>query len=126
MAQKLAVLVALCASLIAVPVLAAGTACMDWECDIGTSTCTVDASCSTASPFIYRYFIDWGDGSPYYYGGQPTASHTYAYDPNSYFYTITMGILFWSEPSDDILTCQLVYRQVPVGPPFDYEGNCSN
>ncbi|HSS50553.1 MAG TPA: hypothetical protein VLX28_16575 [Thermoanaerobaculia bacterium] len=100
---------------------AGGTACFDWSCDVSTYSCNFDASCSSASPYILFYVIDFGDGSSAGPSSSPYFSHTYT---SGYSASVTVTISFFSDPSYDSATCYDNYRVFPVGPQAPTSGRC--
>jgi hypothetical protein len=107
---------------ISVPAHAGGTACFDWSCPQNNGACTVDASCSTASPYIYKYFIDWGDGTNTGFSGEPSHSHTFA--PGTYSSLITVEIIFFSDSGADTASCYAAPYPYPAGPQAPSGGRC--
>ena len=96
--------------------------CFDWSCDgSGTRACTFDASCSTASPYVYKYNFDFGDGATTGLSGSPFHNHTYAsgYDSN-----VTLTILFFSGSGSASVTCTVWTHVLPVGPQPVMSGRC--
>lgn len=104
---------------------ASGTACYDWSCDSGTGQCTINAICSTASPYIWKYDIDFGDGNSTGLTGTATWNHSYA--SNVYDARVKVTIYYFSEPSSSSITCDINTRLLPVGPqlpPSAFYGHC--
>jgi hypothetical protein len=96
-------------------------ACFDWFCDQSTGTCTFDASCSTASPSIYKYNFDFGDGTTTGLTGTATWSHTFTsgYDSN-----VSLTIIFFSGSGSATVTCPIWHHILPVGPQPPFAGRC--
>lgn len=65
------------AALLAPAVAHAGsaTACFDWNCVAGT--CTFDGSCSSATPYIWKYNWTFGDGTGTGLTSQSDPTHVY-------------------------------------------------
>jgi hypothetical protein len=105
----------------------AATACFDWDCTAGGGYCTFDASCSSATPYIWKYeFSDWGDGSAgtgLCLSGSPNHTHDYGSTGPAYP-TVTLKIYFFDEPSVKTVSCDIVTRNV-VSPPLAMSGRCS-
>ncbi len=104
---------------------ATGTACYDWSCDVSTGTCTINAACSVASPYIWKYSYDFGDGSSTGLTGSSSAVHTYA--EGVYEAPVKLTIYYFSEPSSSSVTCNVHTRLLPVGPqppPSYFYGRC--
>lgn len=101
----------------------AATACFDWDCTAGGGYCTFDASCSSASPYIWRYKFEWGDGTSTGLTSDPTWDHDYT--PSGPPYPeVKLTIYFFDEPTSKSVTCDIVARNV-VGPPLPLYGRCS-
>lgn len=101
---------------------AGGTACFTWSCNQSTGACTFNASCSSASPYVLFYVIDYGDGSSAGPSGSPTSfSHTYS---SGYDALVTLTISFFSDPSSDGATCYIHHHALPVGPQAPDQGTC--
>lgn len=103
----------------------AATACFDWDCTAGGGYCTFNASCSSATPYVWKYnFSSWGDGTA---GtgltGNPTQVHNYGSTGPAYP-TVTMTIYFFDAPYSKTVSCDIVTRNV-VGPPLPLYGRCS-
>lgn len=112
------------ALVVALPADAAGNACFTWSCD-GGGYCVFDAGCSTASPYIWKYDMDFGDGTSTGLTGNSTFSHQYA--GGVLEADVTLTIYFFSEPSSDSAGCNVNTRPPPVGPqppPGYFEGTC--
>jgi len=52
-------------------------ACYTWSCNESTHVCSFNASCSTITSNLYRYYWDFGDGSTQD-TGVATITHTYS------------------------------------------------
>lgn len=99
----------------------AATSCFDWSC--ANLTCTFNAACSSASPFVYKYLWDFGDGSGWGPTGNSSLSHTYsASGPANPVVSLT--ITYFSEPGATTTTCEITVRFV-VGPQYPLNGRCS-
>lgn len=118
--KKLVLLVAICVCLVAPPALGA-TACYDWSCIMGG--CDFDASCSSASPFIWRYSFDYGDGSSSGLTSNPVQYHGYSESQGQK--TVELVILYWSEPGETSASCAIDIGYT-AGPQFPIEGRCSH
>lgn len=96
-------------------------ACFDWSCDQSTGACSFDASCSTASPYVYKYNFNWGDGSTTGLTGSATWNHTFTsgYDSN-----VTLTIIFFSGSGSHSVTCPVFHHIFPVGPQPPSGGRC--
>lgn len=101
----------------------AATACFDWSCTT-SGFCSFDASCSSASPYVWKYNFNFGDGSGTGLTGDPTWDHDYTTSGPPYP-SVTLTIYFFSEPSSQSVTCDIVARNV-VGPPLPQSGRCSS
>lgn len=103
----------------------AATACFDWDCTAGGGACTFDASCSSATPYIWKYeFSDWGDGSAGTgLSGNATHNHNYGSTGPAYP-VVTLKIYFFDDPSVKQVSCDIVTRNV-VSPPLPLSGRCS-
>jgi|1186.fasta_scaffold317825_1 hypothetical protein len=108
--------------LVSAPAYAGGTACFDWSCNQSNGACTVNASCSTASPYIYKYSVDWGDGTYSGWSGDPTFSHSYA--SGTYSPLITVQIIFFSDSGSDTASCYAAPYPFPIGPQAPGQGRC--
>lgn len=114
-------------ALLVLPILAEGATfpCFQYDCVGGT--CTVDPSCSSADPFIWKVVFDWGDGTStgFVAPGVPY-SHTYANQAGCSEAVIKLTVWPWS---DDIrsVSCPVLYTFCPYGgvPPSLYAGTCS-
>ena len=67
----------------------ADVACMEWSCNPATGSCSFDARCSYANPYIYKYLFTWGDGSSTGLTGSPLQTHTYSLSGNGCVATAT-------------------------------------
>lgn len=114
MLQRLAALSILALALaVAAPAAhAGGTACYTWSCDKSTGVCTVNASCSTASPYVYKYEVEWGDGTSTGQSGSAVNTHTYG--PTQYDALVTVRITFFSGTGTDTATCYIWPRVFPL------------
>jgi hypothetical protein len=104
----------------------AATACFDWSCNSGSGFCTIDASCSSASPYIWKYDFDFGDGTGTGLTGNKVQTHQYG--SSVYDAVVTLRILYWSNPGENTVECRINTRMPVVGPqpPEDYfQGRCS-
>lgn len=118
--RKLALSLAVgCCLIAAAPVLAA-TSCFDWSCVLGG--CDFDASCSSASPFIWRYSFDYGDGTGSGLTSNPVQEH--GYSENQGQKTVTLWVLYWSEPGETEASCTIDIGYT-VGPIEPLTGRCS-
>lgn len=119
--KKLVLLAAICVCLVA-PTALGATACVDWSCIMGV--CDFDASCSSASPFIWKYAYDFGDGNGTVTGSS-TLQYTYPHFPSGPW-TVPgqMTIIYWSEPTETSVSCnfQIGYT---AGPQAPLTGRCS-
>lgn len=102
----------------------AATACFDWDCTAGGGACTFDASCSSATPYVWKYNFTWGDGTGTGLTGTPTQSHNYGSTGPAYP-TVTLTIYFFDDPSSKTVSCDIVTRNV-VSPPLPLYGRCSS
>lgn len=111
---------------VAAPAYAGGNACFTWNCDASTGYCVFDAGCSSADPYVWKYNMDFGDGTSTGLTGNSTFSHQYAsgvYEANA-----SLTIYFFSEPESDSASCTINTRLVPIGPqPPEgwFEGTCN-
>jgi hypothetical protein len=96
--------------------------CFDWSCS-GTASraCTFDASCSTASPFVYGYDFNFGDGSDTSLTGNAMWSHSYS---SGYDATVSLTIYFWSGSSRASVSCDVIYDTLPFSPKPPSSGRC--
>lgn len=101
----------------------AATACFDWDCTAGAGYCTFDASCSSATPYVWKYNFNWGDGTSTGLTGSATQTHDYTGTGPAYP-TVTLTIYFFDAPSSKTVSCDIVARNV-VGPPLPLYGRCS-
>lgn len=104
----------------------AATACFDWICDGGTGLCTIDAGCSSASPYIWKYDFNFGDGTSTGLTGVSVQNHQYG--SGVYEATVTLKIFYFSDPGESSVACTINTRMPPVGPqpPLSYfQGRCS-
>lgn len=109
------------ASLVGAAPVDAATACIDWDCDSGTLTCTFDAGCSSA-PFLWKYYWDFGDGTNSGLTGSSTIQHTY---PLSLPYvTVTFSVLYFDDPGSTSVECDIVVYNA-IAPPLPTDGRCS-
>jgi hypothetical protein len=96
--------------------------CFDWSCS-GTDTraCSFNASCSTASPYVWKYDFAFGDGSDTGLTGNANQNHSYAsgYDAN-----VTLTIYFFSGSGYASVTCDIPYHVLPFGPQPPFSGRC--
>lgn len=99
---------------------AAADACFTWSCN-SSGDCDFDASCSSATPFIWKYSWTWGDGTSTGLTGNSTPSHDYGTSGPAYPY-VTLKIYPWSDETDQV-TCQIVARNV-FSPPLPQSGTC--
>lgn len=113
----LAVLSALVLLLGALPV-SASTACFDWDCDWSTYTCTFDASCSVADPFVWIHTWDFGDGG-FASTGSPLTSHTYNPVGGACTSTVSLYITPYGSDPADSASCSIQYRFCPIGFPTE-------
>lgn len=97
---------------LASPAEAAGNACFTWDCD--ENICAFDASCSSADPYIWKYEMDFGDGTSTGLTGNSSFNHTYT-DSERYEATVTLKIHFFSTPESDSATCTISTQFFPVG-----------
>jgi hypothetical protein len=96
----------------------AGTACFDWSCG---GSCSFNAGCSSASPFIWLISWDFGDGS----GANGTYTPSHSYSTPTYAYpTVTLTIVYADPPYTTKTSCQIVAANV-FGPPLPMNGRCS-
>lgn len=102
--------------------VAADTACFDWSCNESTRTCTFDFSCSSASPFIWKYAFDFGDGTST--GLTGATFYTHQYSSGVFFPVVTLSIMPWSDNGMTEASCQIVVKN-PFGPPLPTSGRCS-
>jgi hypothetical protein len=104
----------------------AATACFDWSCNESTGFCTIDASCSSASPYIWKYDFDFGDGT--WTGLTGNKVQTHQYGSSVYEAVVTLRILYWSSPGQNTVACTIHTRLPVVGPqppPSYFQGRCT-
>jgi hypothetical protein len=94
--------------------------CFDWSCD-GAGHCNFDASCSTASPYVWKYNFDFGDGSGTGLTGTPTWSHTFS---SGYDSTVTLTTYFFSGSGSASVSCDVWHHTLPVSPQPPFSGRC--
>jgi hypothetical protein len=123
--KKILILGALAALalLVSAPAHASGHACFTWSCDQSTGACSVDASCSSASPYVLYYTFNWGDGAVTGPTSTATQGHTFA--SGVYDSQITLTISFFSDPGYSSVTCWVWPHIYPVGPQTPSSGTCS-
>lgn len=100
---------------------AQATACFDWSCNEDTRSCTFDASCSTANPYVWKWQFYWGDGTNTYLEGSPYFTHQYSVN----YATVTLKVHSFQTPSLQEVSCEINIRNI-VGPPFPTWGRCTN
>lgn len=105
---------------LASPAEAGGNACFTWQC--GDGLCQFDASCSTADPYVWKYRMDYGDGTSSGLTGNSTFFHDYG-STFSAFPTLT--IYFFTGSGEDSVTCEVFMNVIPVGPQPPSFGTCS-
>lgn len=120
---------ALCAGFVFTGAASAQTACFDWACGYagGDFGCDFDATCSTASPYVWKYEFDYGDGTGSGLSGSPTHSHEYA--DATYESTVSLTIYYFSGSGSTTATCTINIHVPPVGPvppASAYSGRCTN
>lgn len=122
--KKILALLCFCAALavVAPAAHAAGTACYNWSCDFA-GTCSINASCSTASPYVWKYEILWGDGATT--GLTGTVSHSHTYAAGTYDAFPVVRIHFFSAPYQDDASCVYWPYRYPLGPQPPSIGSCS-
>lgn len=101
------------------------TACFDWSCTTD-GFCTINAGCSSASPYIWKYDFDFGDGT--WTGLTGNSVQTHQYGGSVYESYVTLRILYWSDPGVNTVTCRINTRMPPVGPqppPSYFQGRCT-
>jgi len=93
-------------------------ACFTFDCS--GSVCDFDASCSSASPYIWKYSFDFGDGTGT--GLTGTAAHTHEYDPICYPY---VELSVYTFDGSDTVGCY-VHTGYPgcPGPAQPQSGTC--
>jgi len=108
-----------CLALLAPAAQADTHVCFDWSCNSTTKQCTFDASCSSASPFIWKYDFDWGDGSSTGLTGNPNQTHSY---PSTPYPVVELTVYPWG---DDVQShsCQITVYNV-FSPPLPTSGRC--
>jgi len=99
---------------------ATATACFDWSCHDG-DTCDFDASCSTGTPYIWKYKWIYGDGTSSGLTGNAILTHVYT--NGACYPTITLYVYDWDGDVQQV-TCQIVLKNC-VGPPVALSGRCS-
>lgn len=117
--------IALCAGFLFAGTASAQTACFDWAC--GSQICDFDASCSSASPYIWKYELDYGDGSGSGLSSSPT--HTHTYGPTVWEIPVELTIYFFSGSGSQSVTCNVRPGYWPVGPRppgSSFQGRCTN
>ena len=95
-------------------------ACFDWSCDgSGSRACTFDASCSTLSPYVWKYNFDFGDGTGTGLTGTAVWNHTYS---SGYSSTVSLTVTSFSGSST--VNCTVWTHVLPVGPQPPMSGRC--
>lgn len=103
----------------------AATACFDWQCTTA-GFCTINAGCSSASPFIWKWDFNFGDGVDTGLTGNSVQTHQYG--SSVYDSVVTLRILYWSDPGQNTVSCRINTRLPPVGPqppPSYFQGRCT-
>src|SRR5262245_43046686 len=95
-------------------------AAFTWSCDPSTVNCSFDGSGSTASPYVWKYNFDFGDGSSTGLTGNATASHTFT---SGYSSTVTLTIYFFSGSGSDSVSCTVWHHTLPVSPQPPFSGH---
>lgn len=102
------------------------TITFEWTCqNTAARTCTFDASGSDPSPFIWRFWYEFGDGTTSGHGG-PIRSH--AYPAGATTYDVTLHVIRWGTPSAQEVTCTIDPPwDWPFGPPAIFTtGTCTS
>lgn len=100
---------------------AQAAACFDWSCDWPSGSCSFNASCSTANPYVWKYTFYWGDGSDTGLTGSPSWTHTYS---SGYSSNVTLYVYAFSEPTTQSVTCTIWHHVTPWGPQPLPSGRC--
>lgn len=101
----------------------AAVACFDWDCSIGDGLCYFNASCSSASPYIWKYNFAFGDGTGT--GETGTTTHYHQYASGTWQASVTLSIYYFSSPWKNTVTCWIPIRPIPVGPQPPPGGRCT-
>ena len=96
-------------------------ACFDWSCNSSTRACTFDASCSTASPYVWKYDFAFGDGSDTGLTGNAQQNHTYS---SGFDAEVNLTIYFFSGTGSASVTCDIATHILPFGPQPPFSGRC--
>ena len=99
----------------------ADTACFDWVCYVN-GDCQFDASCSSASPSIWKYHWTWGDGTSTGFVSSPLQSHAYA----SSVYTTTVRLQVWTFSNMTSVSCKVTVREGAGNPLPFISGRCTS
>jgi hypothetical protein len=94
--------------------------CFDWACN-GAGGCTFDASCSTASPYVWKYDFNFGDGADTGLTGGPSWSHIYSGGTGS---NVTLTIYFFSGSGSASVVCPIWHHLFPSPPQPPFNGRC--
>src|ERR1700681_1196564 len=96
-------------------------ACYDWSCNSSTRACSFDASCSTASPYVWKYDFAFGDGSDTGLTGYAMQNHTYT---SGFDAEVKLPIYFFSGTGSAPVTCDIAPHILPFGPQPPSSGRC--
>src|ERR1700681_4361955 len=77
-------------------------ACYDWSCNSNTRACSFDASCSTASPYLWKSDFAFVDASATGLTGNAMQNHPYA---SGFDAEVNLTIYFFSGTGSASVTC---------------------
>lgn len=100
---------------------AGANACFAWSCS-EQGNCQFNSSCSSGTPYIWKYGWEFGDGATIGMTGSTVVSHDYGPSGVAYPF-VTLHVLSWSGDYDSV-TCDIIARTV-IGPALPQEGTCS-
>ncbi|MGD2114094.1 MAG: hypothetical protein PVG07_03515 [Acidobacteriota bacterium] len=121
MVRKTLLCIGLMTVLAAVPSFA-NTACFDWQQTQNDNEVEIDASCSSGQN-LWKYNIEWGDGTSTGLTGNPVHTHTYT-DTSEIEAEVTLHVYYWTEPSEVTETCWVIYGYTSWFP--STYGRCSS
>jgi hypothetical protein len=101
------------------PAWATDHACYNWSCNETTHVCSFDASCSTITSSLFRYYWDFGDGTSTN-TGVATITHTYS----TPYPSVTLTLWFLDANPVSTPNCGIVVWN-NVSPTQPTYGHCS-